>query len=68
MSGESPHETPAKGEQPLQHSYSHGRAAPAHPDGSRTAGFGVPVAQLPMRTISIDRKGKEEPLAVSCSP
>lgn len=67
ISVESPRETPAKGN---SHCNTHTPMAglhPAHPDGSRIAGFGVCVAQLPMKIISIDRKGKEEPLAVSCS-
>lgn len=35
-----------------------------HLQGSRTAGFGVPVAQLPVKTISVDGKRKGELLGV----
>lgn len=45
----------------------HGSDAPrtsVYLQGSRTAGFGVPVAQLPVKTISVHGKRKGEPLGM----
>ena len=45
----------------------HGRDVPrtaVHPQDGRAAGFGVPVAQLPVTTISADSTRKGGPLGV----